>query len=205
MHAYLISGQNIEELDKKIEEILVKLGSKMVGFDLKKIADVRNLTKFTSLGLSEKTTIVIRDIDKASVDTQNAFLKSLEEPQDNLSYILTANSQESLLPTIVSRCQLVELKSKKTKLEPEAEKTAIDFLNATSGQKLQTISKITKREDALGFVDVLISVLEARLKNDGSLVFGLEKALETRKRIKANGNVQLQLTNLVISLKSVHI
>lgn len=205
MHAYLITGQGPAKIDEKIAEVANSLGAKTVGFELKKITDVKSLLKFTTLGLSEKTAIVIKDIDSASIDTQNAFLKSLEEPQEKLSYILTAKSQDSLLPTIISRCQVVEVKSPKARLDSAEEKKICDFITASIGQKLKTTAGITKREDALEFVSTLIVVLESKLADNPAIAGSLEKTLETLVRIKANGNVQLQLTNLVISLKSVHI
>jgi DNA polymerase III subunit delta' len=39
----------------------------------------------------------------------NAMLKTLEEPPENATMVLTASSLDSLLPTIVSRCQLFRL------------------------------------------------------------------------------------------------
>jgi DNA polymerase-3 subunit delta' len=40
----------------------------------------------------------------------NALLKTLEEPPSNVVIILTADSPESLLPTIVSRCSVLRLR-----------------------------------------------------------------------------------------------
>jgi DNA polymerase-3 subunit delta' len=39
----------------------------------------------------------------------NALLKSLEEPSDSLTWILTTSTPDSLLPTIRSRCHLIRL------------------------------------------------------------------------------------------------
>jgi DNA polymerase-3 subunit delta' len=42
-------------------------------------------------------------------EAQNAFLKLLEEPVENVSFILTAHEPQLLLPTILSRVQHIEL------------------------------------------------------------------------------------------------
>jgi DNA polymerase-3 subunit delta' len=53
---------------------------------------------------------VIRDFDRATPSAANALLKTLEEPPPTVILILTANGVEALLPTIVSRCQVVPLR-----------------------------------------------------------------------------------------------
>src|SRR5699024_2222600 len=49
-----------------------------------------------------------------------AFLKLLEEPSENLIFLLTTNNKNSLLPTIRSRCQPVQLSALRTKQIEEA-------------------------------------------------------------------------------------
>ena len=52
---------------------------------------------------------VIWDCDKMNVQAANSILKFLEEPVSNVVAILVTNNVDSLLPTIVSRCQYVKL------------------------------------------------------------------------------------------------
>lgn len=47
---------------------------------------------------------------QASLAAANALLKTLEEPSDNVVLILTSRSAGDLLPTIVSRCEVVQLR-----------------------------------------------------------------------------------------------
>lgn len=51
--------------------------------------------------------IIMRDAHKLRDEAANAFLKTLEEPNPNTSFILTTSNLNALLPTIVSRCQIV--------------------------------------------------------------------------------------------------
>ncbi|NIA06937.1 MAG: hypothetical protein GWP14_04730 [Actinobacteria bacterium] len=50
---------------------------------------------------------VVREIHLANPSAQNALLKTLEEPPDGTVLILLADKLEGLLPTVLSRCQLV--------------------------------------------------------------------------------------------------
>ena len=48
--------------------------------------------------------------EEAHSSAANAMLKTLEEPPPQVVVILTARSEESLLPTLVSRCEVVRLR-----------------------------------------------------------------------------------------------
>ena len=51
------------------------------------------------------------DFHRATVQASNAFLKTLEEPPSRVVIILTATDAGLLLPTIVSRCQVLPLRA----------------------------------------------------------------------------------------------
>ena len=61
-----------------------------------------------------KTVIVISNIEEMRKESANAFLKLLEEPSGNLVFLLTTDNQDALLPTIISRCQLIKMSPLKT-------------------------------------------------------------------------------------------
>ncbi|MEX0647666.1 MAG: AAA family ATPase [Balneolaceae bacterium] len=56
-----------------------------------------------------RVVIVITGIDTMRKESANAFLKLLEEPSENILFILTASKTDQLLPTIISRCQHIRL------------------------------------------------------------------------------------------------
>jgi len=53
---------------------------------------------------------IISDFQTATVEAENALLKTLEEPPSRAVMILTATDASLLLPTIVSRCQVLPLR-----------------------------------------------------------------------------------------------
>ena len=53
---------------------------------------------------------LLADFHDASLPAQNALLKTLEEPSSRVVLLVTAREPESLLPTIVSRCEVVALR-----------------------------------------------------------------------------------------------
>lgn len=50
---------------------------------------------------------ILKEVDTMNAASQNALLKTLEEPYGRTLIILLSNSAEAMLPTIRSRCQLV--------------------------------------------------------------------------------------------------
>ena len=53
---------------------------------------------------------IIEDADKMNVQAQNAILKTLEEPPKYAVLLLTTTNVERLLPTIISRCIILNMR-----------------------------------------------------------------------------------------------
>ncbi len=77
-----------------------------------KIEQVRELQHSLSLTPLESRykIAILADFDRATTSAANALLKTLEEPPAHGVLLLTARSTEQLLPTIVSRCQIINLR-----------------------------------------------------------------------------------------------
>ncbi len=56
---------------------------------------------------SKYKVVVIANIERATTQSINSFLKTLEEPTKTTKIILTAKNKKNLLPTIVSRTQIM--------------------------------------------------------------------------------------------------
>lgn len=63
--------------------------------------------KYSSYDKLSNRVIIIQNADKLTLPAQNSLLKALEEPPAKTTFLLTAISPNSLLETIVSRCQAV--------------------------------------------------------------------------------------------------
>lgn len=55
--------------------------------------------------------VVLEDAGSLTVEAQNALLKTMEEPPEYAVILLGAKSESDLLPTVLSRCQIVILDS----------------------------------------------------------------------------------------------
>lgn len=61
----------------------------------------------------KKKVYIINEAEKMNVQTANSILKFLEEPVDDIVAILLVNNINLVLPTIISRCQVIKLNKKK--------------------------------------------------------------------------------------------
>lgn len=122
-----------------------------------KIDQIRELKGKISLKpFSAKTVVVvISEADKMTLPAQNSLLKILEEPPVSSRIILTAPGPKTLLPTIVSRCQIIHL-SDETKIDQEILDSQFSIVNsllsASPGQKILLAEKYSQnQEQALEF------------------------------------------------------
>lgn len=187
MHAYLYITS---DQAKSVSEFLETNNFEKVNttkHPLKKVQDVRDIIKRTNYSFKAKTLIIVEDFDKASIVAQNAFLKRLEEPQKNLTFLLTASDESKILDTILSRCLVKHLRFDIEKEEAET------LWGKDINEMFEFINNIKTREEA---ASLLKSMLSSKDKNISKLKY----VLETLDRIEKNANTNLQLTNLVVKL-----
>jgi DNA polymerase-3 subunit delta' len=76
------------------------------------IDDIRELQRLASLPPYEGRckVFIINDAEYLSTEAANSLLKILEEPPPSVVWLLLAAEEQRLLPTIISRCQRLELR-----------------------------------------------------------------------------------------------
>jgi hypothetical protein len=149
--------------------------------------------------LAEPILFAIDNFEQASVEAQNAFLKRLEEPQKNVSYVLLARKDGGILPTIISRCKTIRVTNRQV-ISEQSKTQALEFIDSTIPERFAKISKITKREDALKFLEDLVISLHELLPKKPNLAKATKAVDTTLNRIKQNANPTLQLTSLSINI-----
>ncbi len=112
--------------------------------DANEVGTIRWLiNKLTKKSISGRYAVIIKDIDVLTAQSQNALLKTIEEPPEGTTIILTASNKSQLLPTIISRCFHVpfsplsfeEMKEILSKKELNGN---IDLLAEISGGSIET-------------------------------------------------------------------
>lgn len=172
------------------------------------IGEIRLLQKriFLKPLKSEQKAVVLEAFWGMTIDSQNAFLKVLEEPPSNTIIIILVNSLDFLLPTVLSRCNLLNLE-KDQKLEKENLEKYLKILNQI--QKKEGLLKLAQdngknREEALNFLANLIFAAHQNLSNDTNLKIFIKKFQSTYTIIKtANVSPRFALENLFLNLQNL--
>ncbi|MCR4962306.1 MAG: hypothetical protein K6B40_00320 [Firmicutes bacterium] len=152
-----------------------------------KIETIRHLHKLAYLSTLESPmkVFLLQDAELMGEPAANCLLKILEEPPENCVFILTANHLDSLLPTIVSRCQRFSFAS-----DEETETAAVDmqaaacFLRELPSMPISQVLLIAKEreKDAAaqeGFFAALLRVLHQAAVGKTELPMGRKKALDS--------------------------
>jgi len=186
--------QNIDVFDKTILtlETSVKQNTQSIG-----IEDIKQMQKkiFLKPIKSEQKAIIIDEAELLTIEAQNALLKILEEPPAHTLLILSTSTKETLLPTILSRCQIIQLEEEQPALS-EKEKAELeifiqDLAEWGTGERLKKAEALAKdRDKAIEWVAKLILMLRENLIESYS----------------ANNNETIKQSNnkLIRSFQSLH-
>jgi DNA polymerase-3 subunit delta' len=101
---------------------------------------------------------IIKEAEKLTVQAMNSLLKTLEEPLPNTALILTSSNRSRLLPTVVSRCQIV-------RFPPVPKEVLVEILlreQKISAEKARLVANYA--EGSLEKIDELIPLMEQRRK-----------------------------------------
>ena len=77
------------------------------------VEDIRKLTGDIAVKpyAGKYKVYIVNEAEKMTVQAQNALLKTLEEPPEYAVILLLATNTDALLPTVLSRCVLLTMKS----------------------------------------------------------------------------------------------
>lgn len=145
-----------------------------------KIKAVRELISQSSYGSysQQKQVFVILSAEQSSQPAQNALLKILEEPPENIQIVLTSSQPKRLLPTIHSRCKKInlslpeKLEKAQKELDTETIKNIAQQISSNDFNYEQAIllaEQFQQREDASALLFALITHFHQKLsqKNQG--------------------------------------
>ncbi len=190
--SYILQGKSISQRQAKAESLSMKSPPQIRLNQIKEIIEFLGKKPFES----ERSIVIIEDIERINESASNALLKTLEETNTGL-FILITQRPEKLLSTIRSRCQIVPfirlndhvVKTIINKLENVKEiddiptdkiRELIDFSNGSPGQYLINL------ENWLSISSPLRQKLEIQLTSQIEL-------LQLAKEITNEMNIEQQL------------
>lgn len=147
---------------------------------------------------------IIADAERLNPNSSNSLLKILEEPQERITFILIAESAVALLPTIVSRCQLVRCtylsadqieRALVERWQVDEERAGV--ISALADGRLGRAREWANSEERLGARDRLLDLLPAL--EQGDLLVRLDAAEALVKETQGKeGDLLPQLLDLAV-------
>jgi DNA polymerase III subunit delta' len=163
-------------------------GKRTLGVDI-----VREMIRLASLSPSEGRwrIFVIPDIERMALAGANALLKTLEEPAPGVVLLLTSSEPETLLPTVLSRCQVVPMLpltpdeiahalTEQWQLPDDDARTLAALANGRLGWAARATEKPELREQRIHELEEIASLASAprdeRLRRAGAFGTDVESA-----------------------------
>lgn len=155
--------------------------------------------------------LVILQAEKLTDEAQNALLKLLEEPPGDCLIILGVSDEQLLLPTILSRCQIVGINTAtgltSNQNIPRQDKFLLDLpklFSASWADRFIYIEKLAEREGFLIYLTyyfnkLLISQDFSTYTQDEIVQF-LKELIRSEKWAKQNVNIRGILEHLMLKL-----
>ncbi len=143
--------------------------------------------------------VVVQNIDRCSIQAANAFLKTLEEPIDNVIFFLTTTNLNAVLPTIRSRCISIYTTTSDFNHVDDDICTFSHFKSCDSNQRLQLCLELSSDKHRLlqtlhNWLVELTATSSCNYSRDSNLILNLIETLQF------NVNVRLQLESFSFSL-----
>ncbi|AOZ73675.1 DNA polymerase III subunit delta' [Clostridium pasteurianum] len=121
--------------------------------------------------------IIIHNSDKMTIQAQNAFLKTIEEPPEGVFILLLCENQENILDTIKSRCQIYKLKklsedeidkficNKYPDIDEDEKKAVKAFADGIPGRIVDFIDNDLFKEMREKLINILANINDEDMEN----------------------------------------
>lgn len=170
-----------------------------------KVPDIEELQKFlsnSSLEKKGKKIYIINCLENANKESVNALLKTLEEPSKNVYAFITTKNEVKLLPTILSRCQILNLlPMDRLMIEKEAIKEGIDPLDAEILSylyaNLDTIKTFKEEEIYQKCKDALIDTIDSLQNSINDAIYYCQNKLIKIVKSKEEARLYIDLLALI--------
>lgn len=216
--SFLIASADESFIENKISDLLDELQIKKNSVDLLTIEQerdklsigidiTRRLKHWLSLKPfnSKNKLAVIKKANLLTVEAQNSILKQLEEPNPNHYIALILENPQALLPTVISRCEII------SDLQFQKKGPEVNIPQLPQIEQFRYLEELLKTKDTVllnknikSFLQGLLIHMEKELLEDPKNQIvrdNIALVEQTSIMITANTSKRLALENLLINMK----
>lgn len=160
---------------------------------------------------SSKKVYIINNAENMTKEAQNSLLKTLEEPPEFVTIILVVNNENTILTTIKSRCTKILFSEETLEEFTEEEKERYKKLEEIFGNidRYSIIDLLNKcdvlykdKDNIFENLDFVNIILLNKAKTDSRYLNFIDYVEETKNRLRANGNFDMCIDYLILSVWS---
>jgi replication-associated recombination protein RarA len=206
----LITSSNSEQINQKINQICHFLKNEInpnnpdifiinnqTGWTIELTRQIKNFLAKKPFNHSNKI-VIVYDAHQLNSESQNALLKTLEDPGENNYLIITTSKPSKLLPTIISRCQTIKLKNNLSQC-PTGDCFTFNHDTKKDLSLSETLSK--DKTQVLPLLENQLKIYHSLLKTNPSLENSktIQKIIKSIQMIEANVDPKSALDFLFLS------
>lgn len=150
------------------------------------IGQIRQIQSFSQRSSSLRSLIVLHQFHTAKKESQNAFLKTLEEASDHIQFILCVDDETQVLPTIASRSYVIRSRDHAEASWKTVQTSGLDTVDSFSGW-MSASAQLDKDVIVTIFDELVLQCHAALLNNpDVHIAKAIQHLLQTRQLVRAN-------------------
>ncbi len=192
----------IDDISYKIDndefDDLYIVNPETIGINNEEINKLFSYMETKSLREKGRRVYIIYGFERLSTLISNKILKFLEEPQDNIYALLLTENYEKILPTIVSRCQIMSFSFQKEEYNEELVNKMKGFLSTIIVNKNKSIADeydyfsdtFTNRIEFYNYFEILENIISETINSlyikNCNLNYVLDKLVDYPKTTLVN-------------------
>lgn len=198
-HAYLVFGDVDTDLLVKTLKIEIP-DTFLINEKPIKISHIREFIHWLNFKphSSSLRLAVLQNIEEMTIEAANSLLKVLEEAPSYAILILQAFKKERILPTIISRCQIIREIQNLDEGVPKSYLSHGKISKMSIKERFDYANILAEDENLLKIINLWEKDYRQRLLMGEDMREILSEILKTRSLLSTNTSVKLLLENLIL-------
>ena len=198
------------QIDKEEFDDMYIVNPITIGINTDEVNKLMTYMDKKSLRTNGKRVYIIYGFERLSRDVSNKLLKFLEEPSEDIYALLMTENIDKILPTIISRCQIINLIVNKNEIEDDKIDNMIRFLSTIIKENKKTVAyeydyfdNILDRISVYNDFEILEKIISATINKKNQVTIDSENKYIFDELIRYSNEHLIKILNITNILKNL--
>ena len=198
------------QIDKEEFDDMYIVNPITIGINTDEVNKLMTYMDKKSLRTNGKRVYIIYGFERLSRDVSNKLLKFLEEPSEDIYALLMTENIDKILPTIISRCQIINLIVNKNEIEDDKIDNMIRFLSTIIKENKKTVAyeydyfdNILDRISVYDDFEILEKIISATINKKNQVTIDSENKYIFDELIRYSNEQLIKILNITNILKNL--